>query len=245
MWTARRTAALAALALMTAFAGRVDAGETRHAPKAVVELFTSQGCSSCPAADALMRELARRPDLVALAYHVDYWDYIGWPDSFGAKAYSDRQRDYAQSWGSARIYTPQMVVNGTEGVVGSRRNEVDSALGKAALPLPVSLAVDNDMLEISIDPDAALAPAVIWLVTYIDRAEVAIERGENEGNTIGYVQIVTGRQPVGMWEPGAKTHLKLPLSEILNSPSNGLAVLVQEEHDGLPGEMLGAALLQP
>ncbi|WP_291830371.1 DUF1223 domain-containing protein, partial [Bosea sp. (in: a-proteobacteria)] len=87
------------------------AGEVRTSPKAVVELFTSQGCSSCPPADALLSELSEHDDLVTLAYHVDYWDYIGWPDSFGAKANSDHQRAYAESWGSARIYTPQLIVN--------------------------------------------------------------------------------------------------------------------------------------
>src|SRR5215217_5363459 len=107
-----------------ALAHPAGADSTRSRPKAVVELFTSQGCASCPSADALLTSLAEDDDVVALAYHVDYWDYVGWKDTFGNADFSDRQRDYAESWGSSRIYTPQMVVNGAKGVVGSRRSEV-------------------------------------------------------------------------------------------------------------------------
>ena len=116
------------------------AGEVRANPKAVVELFTSQGCSSCPKADAMFNELGKRSDVVALAWHVDYWDYIGWPDTFGTAENSDRQRSYAESWGSARIYTPQMIINGKTGVVGSRDREVSGAIEGAALTLPVSVS---------------------------------------------------------------------------------------------------------
>lgn len=240
-----RAGALLAVATSVALASPAVAGELRIKPRAVLELFTSQGCTSCPKADALMRELAARSDIVALSYHVDYWDYIGWPDTFGSEENSDLQRAYAQSWGSSRIYTPQLVVNGTAGVVASRRGEVTTALDGASLPLPVSLSAEGDMLTVDIDGQAGLGEAVIWLVTYLDKADVAIERGENEGQTIAYTQIVTGRQPLGMWEPGAGAHLKLPMTEVLTGASNGLAVLVQQEVGGLPGPMLGAALLQP
>ena len=159
-------------------------GEVKENPSAVLELFTSQGCSSCPAADALLSELSQRPEFIGLAYHIDYWDYIGWPDTFGHEKNSDHQRSYATAWGSSRIFTPQLVVNGREGVVGSRRNEVVNAAGEAALPLPVALSSQNDMLEISIPPDAAVGPAVVWLVSVLDRADGRIERGENDGKTI-------------------------------------------------------------
>ena len=121
------------LALLSSLAQPASA-ETRLRPKAVVELFTSQGCSSCPPADALLTSLADQEDVVALAYHVDYWDYVGWKDTFGEADFSDRQRAYAQSWGSSRIYTPQMVINGVKGVVGSRRGEVHGELDRASLP---------------------------------------------------------------------------------------------------------------
>lgn len=232
---------LCALSLSLALALPAAAGETRQGPKAVIELFTSQGCSSCPAADRLLEELSTHNDIVALAYHVDYWDYIGWPDTFGAKANSDRQRDYAQSWGSARIFTPQLVVNGKTGVVASRKDEVSAVLDSAALALPVALDTSGNMLEISIPSQAGPASAVVWLVTFIDRSEVTIERGENEGKELAYTQIVTGRQVLGMWEPATGAHFKLPLGEVLTGKSNGAAVLVQEERGDLPGQILGAA----
>src|ERR1700712_948942 len=117
------------------------AAEVRDHPKAVLELFTSQGCSSCPQADLKLGDLSKQTDLITLAYHVDYWDYIGWADTFGTKANSDLQKSYGQSWGSSRIYTPELIVNGSKGVVGSRDKEVSDALGTAALNLPVGITV--------------------------------------------------------------------------------------------------------
>jgi hypothetical protein len=220
------------------------AGEIRQNPKVVLELFTSQGCSSCPPADALLEELAQRSEVIALAYHVDYWDYIGWVDTFGSKAHSDLQRDYAAAKGSSRIFTPQLIVSGRDGVVASRRHEVGGAVEKARLELPVMLKSDGEMLEVSIPPNAALEGGVIWLVSYIDRAEVKIERGENAGKTIAYAQIVTDRQALGMWEPGTGTKLKLPLNEVLAAPANGAVILVQQERADLPGRILGAGSFQ-
>jgi hypothetical protein len=217
------------------------AAEIRSNPKAVVELFTSQGCSSCPKADVKFAELGARQDVIALAWHVDYWDYIGWPDTFGNAANSDRQRAYAESWGSSRIYTPQLIVNGLKGVVGSRDKEVEAALTEATLPLPVKLELKGDMLKVSVAPQAGTSAAIVWLVTYKDRAAVAIERGENAGKTIDYTQIVTGRQMLGMWEGAEGTVLKLPLSELSANGSNGAVILVQSDKDGLPGPILGAA----
>ena len=213
----------------------------RQGPKAVLELFTSQGCSSCPPADALLTEMGKQPEIIALAYHVDYWDYIGWPDTFGAAANSDHQRAYAQSWGSSRIFTPQLVVNGAEGVVGSRRQEVAVAVGNGELPLLVELRNHGDMLKINIPPQPGLTESVVWLVTFVDRSEVAIERGENQGKKIAYTHIVTSRQLLGMWEPATGAKLKLPLNEVLVAPANGAAILVQEERNGLPGRIIGAA----
>ena len=226
--------AAAALVPLPAFAGSVT-----H-PKAVVELFTSQGCASCPPADAMLTSLVAQNDVVALAYHVDYWDYAGWEDTFGSEAYSDRQRAYAQSWGSSRIYTPQMVVNGAKGVVGSRRDEVHGALAGATLPLTVAVAEDGDMLKITIPADRRLDDAVVWLVTYLPRADVLIDKGENAGKSMVYTQVVTGQQALGMWEGDAGATIKLPLPESLDGAA-GLAVIVQQEHDKLPGRILGAA----
>jgi hypothetical protein len=233
--------AAAAVALISAPA---TAAEVRAHPRAVLELFTSQGCSSCPQADAKLKELQKNPDLITLAYHVDYWDYIGWTDTFGGKPNTDWQKAYAQSWGSSMIYTPELVVNGHKGVVGSRDNEVTDALSAASLAVPVSLIVADKMLDITVAPQAGGGDAVVWLVTFKDHASVAIDRGENAGHTIDYSQIVTGRQMLGMWDAAAGTHLKFPISEILTGGANGAVVVVQTDKGGLPGAILGAASVQ-
>jgi hypothetical protein len=229
------------LVALVALVQSTSAESMRARPKAVVELFTSQGCAQCPPADALLTGLAEEGDVVALAYHVDYWDYVGWEDTFGNGDFSDRQRAYAESWGSSRIYTPQMVVNGAKGVVGSRRSEVHGAIDGAALPLAVDIDRDGDMLKVTIPPNTSLEDAVVWMVTYLDRADVAIDKGENAGKTMVYTQVVTARQPLGLWEGATGANLKLPLPEILNDDSTGIAVIVQQENNGLPGPILGAA----
>ncbi len=218
--------------------------ELRTEPKAVLELFTSQGCSSCPNADALLAELGKRDDLITLAYHVDYWDYIGWDETFGTKENSDYQRAYADSWGDSKIYTPQMVINGLEGVVGSHEDEITAAIAATSLNLPMTLTTDAGMLDLSIAGRAGARPATVWLVTLIDRASVEIESGENAGKTIDYTQIVTGRHVLGMWEPVGGAHLKLPLADLVPEGSNGAVILVQEERDGLPGAIVAAASVQ-
>lgn len=224
--------------------GATAGAEARLHPKAVVELFTSQGCSSCPPADRLLTQIGRQPEVIALAYHVDYWNYIGWDDTFGTEQNSEYQRAYAKGWGSSRIYTPQMIVNGTKGVVGSRRPDVDAALTAAELPLDVHLSTDKDTLKVAISGKPGLDDAVVWLVTYMVKADVAIERGENAGMRMRYTNVVTDRQVLGMWEPAGGARLKLPLGELLGGRSNGLAVLVQQEHNGLPGPIIGAAALE-
>lgn len=234
-----------ALAANIVVAGAALAETLHIQPKAVVELFTSQGCASCPPADALLTALADRDDVVALAYHVDYWDYVGWKDTFAQEAYSDRQRAYAKSWGSSRIYTPQMVVNGARPVVGSRRNEVQQAVGRANLPLAMDLSLTGDLLKISVPAKAELSDAVIWLVTYMNRADVKIDSGENAGKTMVYTQVVTGRQVLGMWESEAGAELKLPLGEVLGAANTGIAIVVQQERGGLPGAILAAAAYEP
>ncbi|MDB5506981.1 MAG: hypothetical protein JWR75_1619 [Devosia sp.] len=230
--------------LLAGLAAPALGDDLRQTPVAVLELFTSQGCSSCPPADALLETLAQRSDIVALAYHVNYWDYVGWPDTFGAEANSDYQRRYAAMRKSSRIYTPQLMVNGTADVVGSREAEVYAAIDAATLPLPIAISIADDMLVVDIAAQAKLEDAVIWLVTYIDEADVAIERGENAGKTIRYMHVVTDRMLAGMWEADTGAHLKLPLSKVLSAPTDGVAILVQGDRDGLPGEILGAASYQ-
>lgn len=239
----KRAPALAASAALLMIVPAA-AAEVRDHPKAVVELFTSQGCDSCPQADARLNELGKRPDVIALAYHVDYWDYIGWKDTFGTAANSERQKSYAQSWGTSRIYTPELVVNGAKGVIASHEDDVSRALGAAALTVPVGIRVGTKMLEVTVAPVAGANEAVVWLVTFKDHAQVAIDRGENAGKTMDYTQIVTGRQMLGLWDPAAGTHLKLPLAGLMSDGANGAAILIQTDNGGLPGPIVGAASVQ-
>ena len=240
----RSFSVLSAVAAAALFVAPATAAELRLHPKAVLELFTSQGCSSCPKADLRFGDLSKQTDLITLAYHVDYWDYIGWTDTFGRKENSDLQKAYAASWKSSRIYTPQLIVNGQKGVVGSRDKDVTEALGAATLALPVEIVVGDKMIDVTVGAGASGAQAMVWLVTFKDHAQVQIDRGENAGRTMDYTQIVTGRQMLGMWDPANGTHLKLPLSELTNDGSNGAVILVQTETKGLPGPILGAASVQ-
>jgi hypothetical protein len=236
-----RTPVLLSLLCLAGLSASAFAGEVKTNPKAVLELFTSQGCSSCPPADALLRTMQARPDVITLAYHVDYWDYIGWADTFGAKANTDRQRQYASAWNTSNIYTPELVINGMKDVVGSRQREVEGAVSTASLAIPVALTTDSDMLDVSIDGKAGEAESGVWLVTFIDKVDVQVERGENAGKKISYSQVVTGRHILGMWDPVSGAHLKLPLDQVLTDRSNGAVILVQGEKNGLPGPIMGAA----
>jgi hypothetical protein len=241
--TTRACAALAGLlGLAASFPAQADSLWLE--PRAVVELFTSQGCAQCPPADQLLSSLSDTGNVVALAYHVDYWDYVGWPDTFGNEANSDRQRAYARSWGDSRIFTPQMVINGQYGVIGSRQDEVNGALASASLPLPVEASIDDDMLRVAVPADRSQADAVVWLVTFIDEARVEIERGENAGKSMIYSQVVTGRRALGMWEGSAGAVFTLPIQEVLSGANDGFAILVQHEENGMPGPILGAAAFE-
>lgn len=215
--------------------------EVKTNPTAIVELFTSQGCSSCPPADALLSEIGSRKDVIALAYHVDYWDYIGWRDTFGRAAFSRYQRDYAAARGKARIYTPQLIVNGTGDVVGSRRGEVNAAVADGALPVPLALEETGGMLTITAEGDARFPESKLWLVTFRSEAEVAIGRGENKDKVIDYSHIARERHVVGMWDPEAGASLTLPIADMLGVESDGAAVFIQQDSNGKPGRILGAA----
>lgn len=230
---------LAALGLVPAHTSAAQ--EMRGETRVVAELFTSQGCSSCPPADAVLAELASRDDVLTLAYHVDYWDYIGWADTFADALYSDFQREYAQAWNARSVYTPQLIINGQTGLVGSHRTEVDTALVDATLPLAIQIDCDQDYMQASIAPNPSYDEAVVWLVTYQSRANVDIERGENRGKSIEYTQIVTSRAAVGVWDPTKGLDLKLPVKDVMHENSDGMALVLQQEVDGLPGPILAAA----
>lgn len=237
---ARHVSLLAAIPLLVA--APAGAVEIRGNVETVVELFTSQGCSRCPDADELLSELGARENVVALGYHIDYWDYIGWQDTFALPANTELQKAYAESWGKMRIYTPQMVINGESAVVGSDAAEAERAIEEAVSPLAITLRANGEeSVTLQAPADAELPPAVVWIVTYRDSAQVAIERGENSGRALAYTHIVTGRQAIGMWDPDEGAEIVIPLEEILGTHSDGAAVIVQEKNGQLPGRILGAS----
>jgi hypothetical protein len=212
---------------------------------AVIELFTSQGCSSCPPADKLLAELAHRPGVVALSYSVDIWNYLGWRDTLSSAANSDRQRDYAQARGDGRVYTPQVVVDGITHVNGSDEKAIDQAIDAAAARLadvkvPVSMRADGDTLVIDIGaaPEKSnTRAATVWLAIAKEQETVAITRGENRGRNLSYHHPVRELSPVGMWKGEAMT-LRLPLKDLKTMGGDCLVALVQVENSG---PILGAA----
>ena len=170
----------------------------------VVELFTSQGCSSCPPADAFMERLVEDPGVIALSLHVDYWDYIGWADAFAKPQFTERQKAYARAVGSRMIYTPQIVVGGLDRVEGSQPAVVEGLVQKHnAVAQPVTLAATRtgDRLVVRAEAAAPLAgPARVQLVRYLPEKTVTIERGENAGKTVTYRNIVTSWTVLGEWD---------------------------------------------
>ena len=238
-------AAAAATLVSIAIAAPIKAEPAAPADKAVLELFTSQGCSSCPPADALLARLGKNPDLVTLSYSVDYWNYLGWHDTLSSSANSERQREYARGRGDGKVYTPQIVVDGLAHVNGSNEAAIEMAMRSAAKTLadvkvPVSMHAEGDTLVIGIGaaPEKSdKRAATVWLALAKKNATVAITRGENRGRTLSYHHPVKELTPVGMWNGEAMT-LRLPLKDLKAMGGDSLVALLQVEN---AGPILGAA----
>jgi hypothetical protein len=237
--------ACALAALFAAKPLRAEQSDKPVAGNSVLELFTSQGCSSCPPADALLAELAEKPGIVALSYSVDYWNYLGWHDTLSSAANSDRQREYAKSRGDGRVYTPQVVVDGILHVNGSDEKAIDQAMEDADkrltnIRVPVSMHGDGDTLVINVGaaPDQSYTrAATIWLAIAKEKETVSVTRGENRGRTLSYHHPVRELSPVGMWKGEAMT-LRLPLKDLKTMGGDCVMALVQVENSG---PILGAA----
>lgn len=223
--------ALRALAVPLALTLATPAAHAQDGPSGpvVVELFTSQGCSSCPPADAMMRDLAHRDGVIALAFHVDYWDYIGWRDSFGSAANTDRQTAYARAAQSTTVYTPQFIVGGVDHVIGARGMElVDRIEAHAQDDSGVRVDAVRTDGTVEIRAEAASAgPMIVQLVRYAPSQTVAIESGENAGLTLEYANVVMAWQVVADWD-GASP-LALSVSVTGDWPS---VVLIQRQGAG-------------
>ena len=212
----RKSLAFVVLALISSAMTPAQAGGPA---KGVVELFTSQGCSDCPPADRTLGSLTDSGGVITLAWHVDYWDYLGWKDTFSSKSATNRQEAYNRTVG-AGVFTPQFVVNGKSNGLGGQNSG-----------LPVAVSVKNNGGSISVSAGAGSGSANLYLVTYSNSSTVAIQRGENRGKNVTYRHIVSGLRSIGSWN-GSPVNINVPHG------SGGCAVLLQR---GTNGPILGAA----
>lgn len=226
---------LTAFSIAAAYAG----------PRAVVELFTSQGCSSCPPADKLLAEFAGDPDLVPITLPIDYWDYLGWKDTLADPRNTARQKAYSHTRGDRDVYTPQVVVNGSLHVLGSDRAAIDQAIAEShhdamTLSVPVKLSVSNGQLIVSV-PEGSTASADVWICGLAKAITVAIARGENRGKTITYHNVVRQWLNLGRWTGQAQSW-SLPIRDVEHDGIDEAAVLIQTGTVEKPKGMLGAAV---
>ena len=225
----------------------VNAIEVKQ-PMAVVELFTSQGCHSCPVADALIGEFAKDNDILGLSWHVDYWDYLGWKDTFGSKENTQRQHRYARSLQERQVYTPQVIINGRTHTSGARRTEIHNIIkyfdqDDKGMLVPVNVDLSGESLKISVDMNASAKDATLYMVFFSNKEQVKIERGENGGKTIDYHHVVREIQPLGMVKTDG-LQMDYPLVEMKRSGADSCALILQKTNRaGDPAEIIGATLI--
>jgi hypothetical protein len=236
-----------AYVLVVVCSSTVVCASARAQTRGVVELFTSQGCSSCPPADKLLGELAGDPSLVAISVPIDYWDYLGWRDTLADPRNTARQKGYAHVRGDGQVYTPQAVVNGSIHALGSDKAAIEHAIDKtrgngAVSWLPVSLAFAEGRINLSL-PQATDGPASAeaWLCGLMKTATIAIVRGENRGRTVTYHNIVRRWVKLGDWTGRAKSW-SVPMQTLAGDGIDEAAVLLQSGTVERPRAILGAAL---
>jgi hypothetical protein len=216
-------------------------------PRAVVELFTSQGCSSCPPADQIIGELAKDPNVIALSMPIEYWDYLGWKDTLADTRFSARQKAYSQMRGDRDVYTPQMIVNGSANVIGSDRAGIDSAIQntqKAAgvMSVPVTMTLSGKQINVSVAASKAATAGhgEVWICSVSKSVPISIGRGENRGREVTYYNVVRNILKVGDWN-GSPGNWTVPLENISRDGVDAAVVYVQDGNREKPGPMLGAA----
>jgi hypothetical protein len=216
-------------------------------PRAVVELFTSQGCSSCPPADKIVGELSKDPSVIALSMPIDYWDYLGWKDTLADSRFSARQKAYSHMRGDRDVYTPQMIVNGSANVIGSDRASIDDAIKDTAkadgvMSVPVTMSLSGKQINVSVA--ASNAPAAthgeVWICSVSKAVPISIGRGENRGREVTYYNVVRNILKVGDWN-GSSGNWTVPLENISRDGVDAAVVYVQDGNREKPGPMLGAA----
>jgi hypothetical protein len=215
-------------------------------PRAVVELFTSQGCSSCPPADKVIGELAKDPSVIALSMPIDYWDYLGWKDTLADARFSARQQAYSRVRGDRGVYTPQVVVNGSAHVIGSDREGIEGAIDhkvEGVMSVPVSMSQAGKQITVSVaasNKSPAAMHGEVWICSISKEVSIAIGRGENRGREITYHNVVRNLLKVGDWN-GSAGSWTVPLENISRDGVDAAAVYVQDGSRDRPGPMLGAA----
>ena len=208
--------------------------------KGVIELYTSQGCSSCPPADELAGEYAKDPDLVVLTLPVTYWDYLGWKDTFAQKKFTSRQYGYAALRGDRSVYTPQVVVNGYDHAVGSDERDINKLVKRGSLPVNIDISLVGADIKIDVEGKSPVSSGTVWMVLLQQSGTVSIGRGENRNRKITYTNIVKEMRPLGKWEGEAMT-LQFAKPDLMSDEVNGLAVILQTKEQNLPAKILGAA----
>ncbi|MET0278192.1 MAG: DUF1223 domain-containing protein [Pseudorhodoplanes sp.] len=243
-FSSRLCIALAALSIALPVAT-----EARADPRVLVELFTSQGCSSCPAADKLLGELAKDPSILTMSLSVDYWDYLGWKDTLALPGHARRQRAYAGSRGDRAVYTPQVVINGVSHVLGSDKGAIERAVKSVRssgqhTPLAVQATVADGSIHVDV-PAAKNSghSGEVWLCPISKEVPVQVQRGENKGQTLTYTNVVRGWVKLGEWNGQARKFSK-PLSEIkIAGDVDSFAVVVQGGKPESPGNVYGSAMV--
>jgi hypothetical protein len=223
------------IAMITVVASQAKAMTTNHHP-VVLELFTSQGCSSCPPADALLKQLVTDdPSLLALSFHVHYWDNLGWKDPYSSEINTERQRGYASAMNSRQVFTPQLIVNGMTSVVGSDERAVENAIATAKARQPeaeISIAPSADghdlVVSIPSKANAPIATADVWEVRFNRYAKTKVSAGENGGRQLENINNVTSIKHLGMW-PQGNSRYKIPLDSPIGQ---NIAIIVQTLNAG-------------
>ncbi len=217
-------------------------------PRAVIELFTSQGCSSCPAADQLLAELQADRSLIPLSLPIDYWDYLGWKDTLAIPGHASRQKAYSQARGDREIYTPQAVVNGVAQAIGSDRDGIENAVAQSrnnasSLSVALRVTVGGDRVSVTL-PARGRAEAgggEVWLCALSGSVSVVIARGENRGRTITYTNVVRRWIKLGTWN-GKSESFTVPIDAIRFDGVDAVAVILQSGSFERPGAIMGASL---
>ena len=226
-------------------------------PVVVVELYTSQGCSSCPPANAFLAELAERKGLLALSFHVDYWNYMGWKDPFSSPQMTQRQRNYSQHLGQSYVFTPQMVIDGTSQAEGAARSKIEALLVEARKGIDRKLLIRvsrGGLNEVKVGLPArkmmekkpgeqstawVAKAATLWLVAYDNKHSTEVSKGENHGKTLSTYNVVRALKPAATWE-GKPIEVVINLAEEIAAGYNNTAVLLQA---GEGGRIIAAARL--